>query len=120
VPLLAGLEIAAAALGNLAIADAARRTAGPLSRGEGLAGPLAVGGLFPDLALQLIAVGEESGRLPQMLEQVADVYERETAAAIQRLLALLTPVVTIGLGVLIAFVIGAILSAILGSYNLAL
>lgn len=120
VPLLSALDIAAAALGNAAISDAARRAGGPLSRGEGLAGPLSASGHFPDMALQLIAVGEESGRLPQMLEQVADVYERETAAAIQRMLALLTPAVTIGLGALIAFVIGAILSAILGSYNLAL
>jgi general secretion pathway protein F len=120
VPLLAALDIAAAALGNTAMGDAARRAGGPLSRGEGLAAPLATSGIFPDMALQLMAVGEESGRLPQMLEQVADVYERETAAAIQRMLALLTPTVTIGLGALIAFVIGAILSAILGSYNLAL
>lgn len=119
VTILNGLEIAAGTIANPVIAAAARRTAGPLSRGEGLARPLAATGAFPGMAVQLIEVGEESGRLPDMLEQVAAVYDRETAAAIQRMLDLLTPVVTIGLGVLIAFIIGSILSAILGSYSLA-
>ncbi len=117
--ILAGLEIAAGTIANPVVAEAARRAAGPLSRGEGLAGPLAASGVFPDMAVQLIEVGEESGRLPDMLEQVAEVYDRETAAAIERLLALLTPAVTIGLGVLIAFIIGSILAAILGSYSFA-
>jgi general secretion pathway protein F len=120
VPLLNSVEIAAGALGNSAVAAAARQTAGPLSKGEGLARPLAKSGYFPDMAVQLIEVGEESGRLPQMLEQVADIYDRETATAIQRMLALLTPLVTIFLGMLIAFIIGSILSAILGSYSFAL
>ncbi len=120
VPLLNSVEIAAGALGNSAIANAARQAAGPLSKGEGLARPLSRSGFFPDMAVQLIEVGEESGRLPQMLDQVADIYDRETATAIQRMLALLTPLVTIFLGMLIAFIIGSILSAILGSYSLAL
>ncbi|HUF86827.1 MAG TPA: type II secretion system F family protein [Thermohalobaculum sp.] len=119
VAILAGLEIAAGTIGNPVIAQAARRAAGPLSRGEGLAGPLAASGAFPSMAVQLIEVGEESGRLPDMLEQVAEVYDRETSAAIERMLALLTPAVTIGLGVLIAFIIGSILAAILGSYSFA-
>lgn len=119
VTILNGLEIAAGTIGNPVIAQAARRSAGPLSRGEGLAAPLAASGAFPGMAVQLIEVGEESGRLPDMLEQVAEVYDRETAAAIQRMLDLLTPVVTIGLGVLIAFIIGSILAAILGSYSFA-
>ncbi len=119
VAILAGLEIAAGTIGNPVIAEAARRAAGPLSRGEGLAGPLAASGAFPGMAVQLIEVGEESGRLPDMLEQVADVYERETATAIQRMLSLLTPIVTIGLGILIALIIGSILAAILGSYSFA-
>ena len=114
------LQIAASALGNSAMRAAAARASGPLARGEGIARPLAAAGAFPDMALQLLAIGEESGRLPQMLDQVAGVYEAETEAAIQRMLSLLTPVVTIGLGGLIAVIIGAILSAVLGSYNLAL
>ncbi len=119
VTILTGLEIAAGTIANPVIADAARRAAGPLSRGEGLAGPLAAAGVFPGMAVQLIEVGEESGRLPDMLEQVAEVYDRETGAAIERMLAMLTPAVTIGLGVLIAFIIGSILAAILGSYSFA-
>jgi general secretion pathway protein F len=77
-------------------------------------------GCFPPLALQLIEVGEESGRLEDMLLQVADVYDKEVERSIQRLLALLAPLVTILLGFLIAFIIGSILAAILGTYDIAL
>lgn len=119
VAILAGLEIASGTIANPVIAEAVRHAAGPLSRGEGLAAPLATSGAFPAMAVQLIEVGEESGRLPDMLEQVATVYERETAIAIQRMLSLLTPAVTIGLGMLIALIIGSILAAILGSYSFA-
>ena len=72
------------------------------------------------MAVQLIEVGEESGRLEDMLLQVADVYDTEVGRSVQRLLALLAPAVTIVLGCLIAFIIGAILSAILGSYDIAI
>lgn len=118
VPLLGAVDVAAGTLGNPVLAAAAGHAAGPLARGEGLARPLGSSGCFPPMAVQLIEVGEESGRLPEMLAQVADIYDRESAAAIERLLALLTPAVTIGLGLLIAFIIGAILAAILQSCEL--
>ncbi|MEO0819500.1 MAG: type II secretion system F family protein [Pseudomonadota bacterium] len=119
VPLVDGVAIAAGTLGNRVVAAAARAMADPLARGEGLAGPMQAAGVFPELAVQLVEVGEESGKLQDMLLQVAEVFDEEVEESLQRLLALLTPLMTVLLGGLIAFVIGTILSAILSSYDLA-
>ena len=120
VALIDAVSIAAGTLSNSVIATAARGLTGPLAKGDGLARPMRRTGQFPELALQLIEVGEESGRLQEMLLQVADVYDTEVERSIQRMLALLSPVVTIVLGCIIAFIIGSILAAILGSYDIAL
>jgi general secretion pathway protein F len=74
--------------------------------------------VFPQLAAQLIQVGEESGQLDTMLLRVADIYDEETRRTIQRMLALIVPAVTIVLGVVVAFIIGSMLSAILSAYEL--
>ncbi|MCH8953238.1 MAG: type II secretion system F family protein [Proteobacteria bacterium] len=120
VTLIDAVGIAAGTLGNRAVSEAARQTIGPLAKGEGLSTPMRRTGCFPPLALQLIEVGEESGKLADMLLQVADVYDKEVERSIERLLALLAPLVTILLGFLIAFIIGSILAAILGTYDIAL
>jgi general secretion pathway protein F len=75
-------------------------------------------GLFPQLALQLIQVGEESGQLEQMLLRVANIYDGEVKRSIQNILALLVPAITIALGILIATIIGSMMSAILSAYDL--
>ena len=90
----------------------------PRCAAEGLTRPLRETGRFPGLALQLIEVGEESGQLETMLLRVADIYEEETERTIGRLLGLLVPVITIGLGVVVAFIIGSLLSAMLSVYDL--
>ncbi len=118
VALVEAVGIAAGTLTNRAVQEAARRIAEPLARGEGLARPLRATGLFPDLALQLIEVGEESGRLEEMLLQVAEVYDEEVERRIQQALALLAPLVTVFLGILVALIIGSILGAILSSYEI--
>jgi general secretion pathway protein F len=119
VTLTDAVGIAADTLNNRAVAGAARQIIGPLTTGMGLSAPMRQTGCFPPLALQLIEVGEESGRLEDMLLQVADVYDKEVERGIERMLALLTPTVTILLGCLVAFIIGSILAAILGSYDIA-
>ena len=64
-------------------------------------GPLAETAVYPRLATQMILVGEESGRLEEMLTRVADVYDREVATAIKRFLAVLEPVLILGLAVMV-------------------
>ena len=87
--------------------------------GKGIAEPLAKTGIVPALAVQLTRVGEETARLDDMLIKVGEIYDQETQRSIERLLALLVPGVTIGLGVVVAIVMGSIVTAILSVYDLA-
>ena len=114
VPLLKALSIVKDSIGNQVIADGIERVAGSLKEGQSLAAPLAEAELFPPFAIHMIRVGEESGRLEELLLQVADNYDRETQVSIKRTLSLLEPVLILVLGVIIAAVIISILMAILG------
>lgn len=118
VPLLAAVAIARQGIGNAALAASVAGVEPALEEGRRLAEPLAEAGAFPRLAAHLIRVGEESGDLAPMLLEAADIYDRETRVALERLMAMLVPVVTIALGVLVAAVIMSILSAILSVYDL--
>jgi general secretion pathway protein F len=115
---LAALEMAQGSVSNAAFRRAVPAMRRRLSEGQGLADPLEESGLFPSLATQLLRVGEESGRLEDMLERTADLYDEELRRSLRRIVSLLVPVVTIVLGILIAGVIGSILSAILSVYEL--
>src|SRR5262249_19757754 len=116
---LAAFSIAVGAIGNRAIARAIEGVSGRLARGEGLARPLRELNLFPRLAGQLVQVGEDSGQLEQMLLKVADIYDEEVRRTLQRLMSLLVPLVTIGLGLLVAGIIATMLTAILSTYDLS-
>lgn len=114
VPLLKALSIVKDSIGNQVIADGIERVAGSLKQGQSLAEPLAEAALFPPFAIHMIRVGEESGRLEELLLQVASIYDRETQVTIKRTLSLLEPVLILVLGIVIAAVIISILMAILG------
>lgn len=118
VPLLTALSIVKDTLANTALREAVETASGGVKEGQGLAEPLARTRRFPKLALHLAGVGEKSGRLEPMLMKVAEIYDREVQATIERLMTLLVPALTISLGVVIAGIIGAILSAILSAYQL--
>ncbi len=117
---LGALGIAQRAIGNVALQDAMSAVVESVKEGKGLADPLAATGLVPDLAVQLVRVGEETARLDEMLLQIGRIYEDESKRSIDRLVALLVPAVTILLGVVVALVIGSVMSAILGVYDLAM
>jgi general secretion pathway protein F len=114
VPLLKALSIVKDTVDNRVISDGLERVARSLKEGQSLAAPLSEMAHFPAFAVHMIRVGEESGRLEEILQQVAQVYERETQTTIKRALALLEPVLILVLGVIIAGVIISILMAILG------
>jgi general secretion pathway protein F len=88
--------------------------------GKGLAEPLQRTGMFPPLAVHLVRVGEESGRQEEMLLKIADIFETDTRRSIDRLLALLGPALTVVLGLIVAGVIGSILTAVLSVYDLTM
>jgi general secretion pathway protein F len=114
VPLLKALSIVKDTVDNRVIADGLERVASSLKEGQSLAEPLSEVAHFPAFAVHMIRVGEESGRLEDILQQVAQVYERETQTTIKRALALLEPILILVLGMVIAGVIISILMAILG------
>lgn len=89
-----------------------------LKDGSGLAGPLIETDVFPEFALQMIQVGEETGQLDEMLIRVADIYDQEVSTATERALSVMEPVMIIGLGVVIGGIIMSILVAILGINDL--
>ena len=118
VSVLNAVSMTVGALGNRAVAAELSELRGRLAKGEGLAGPLSELGIFPRLAVQLIEIGEESGRLEVMLLRVAEIYDEELRRGLERFLALLVPVVTVLMGLVIAVIIGSMLAAILSAYEL--
>jgi len=117
---LAALAIAQGTLRNGELIDAVAAAIAGVSEGKGLANPLAQTGVVPPLAIQLIRVGEETARLDQMLLETAGIFEDENRHAIERLLALLAPALTVAVGVVVAVVVSSILMAVLSVYELAL
>lgn len=114
-----GLAIAADTIRNQAIAPAIIEVARNVTEGKGLAEPLARTGLIPAMALRLLRVGEEAARLDDMLLEVAAIFDWETETGMNRLLTVLGPALTVGLGLLVALVIGSLMMAILSVYQLA-
>lgn len=113
VPLLSGLAISANVLGNTMLKQGVKEAAREVQTGGGLARSLAGNGYFPRLALQMISVGEETGKLDSMILKVADTYDREVRNTIDRLLSIFTPVVTLLLAIMIGTIVLSVLLAIL-------
>lgn len=120
VPLLGALHIAREALQNRVMAGHLTEVTSQVKDGSDMAGPMLASQVFPDFALQMIQVGEETGQLDEMLLKVAEVYDEEVSIALKRALALVEPAMIIGLGLLIGFIIISVLVAILGINELAI
>ncbi|MGE5168978.1 MAG: type II secretion system F family protein [Rudaea sp.] len=118
VTLLAGLAIVKETMGNVVLGGGLDGVIAKLREGKGFGRPMAETGLYPRLATQMILVGEESGRLEEMLGRVADVYDREVATAIKRFLAVLEPVLILGLAVLVGGIVFSILLGVMGMSEL--
>ena len=76
--------------------------------------------ILPQMALQMIRVGEESGTLDRMLAKVAAIYDKETQASVKRMLTLLEPLLIVGLGIMVAGIIISIIVPILGANELVM
>ncbi|HEX4885757.1 MAG TPA: type II secretion system F family protein [Casimicrobiaceae bacterium] len=118
VTLLSGIAIVKETMGNVVLASALDGVIARLREGRGFGRPLADTGLYPRLASQLILVGEESGRLEEMLGRVADIYDREVQLAIKRFLAILEPALILTLAVLIGGIVFSILLGVMGMSEL--
>jgi type IV pilus assembly protein PilC len=105
VPILDALEICARTSGNVIIETGIMNVRQSISEGKNMAEPLAATGVFPDMVVQMIAVGEQTGALDQMLNKIADFYEEETDVAVAALTSALEPILMVGVGGMVGVVL---------------
>src|SRR5262249_38782515 len=98
--------------GNQVVARSLAEVEVGVREGAGVAEPLARSGVFPPLAIQMISVGEETGRLDDMLLKVAEYFDRETSTRIPQFTRLLEPVLILVMGLIVGFIVVSMLSAI--------
>jgi len=120
VPLLQALGTVRGVAGNILIANAIERVQTQVKAGKGMMGPLAEGDLIPPLALHMIGVGEETGRLEEMLSEVAKHYDQEVRRSTKRLTSLLEPLLILTMGGVVGIVVVSILMAIFSINELPL
>ncbi|MGQ0538311.1 MAG: type II secretion system F family protein [Gemmatimonadaceae bacterium] len=101
VSILDGLEITAKTAGNRVIQDAIMLSRSSIASGETIAQPLQKSNVFPPMVISMIAVGEQTGGLDEMLSKIADFYDEEVDAAVSGLLSLLEPIMIVFLGVVV-------------------
>ncbi len=119
VPLADALTLTADAAGNGIFARAVRRAVSRVKEGARLADALHADGVLPVIAIELVRVGEEGGRLPQMLDRLAASHAAESEVAVKRFVAVLEPALIIFIGVIVGAIILSLVSAIVGINALA-
>jgi len=112
VPLIAGVRIVQDIVHNQLISEGISRIAAGAKRGEGVSKPMRDAGVFPGLAIHLVEVGEETGKLDKMLLEIASVYEKDVKTSIKALTSVFEPLIILIMGVLVGTVVLSILSAI--------
>lgn len=117
VSILDGLEITAKTAGNRVIHDAVMESRGSIAGGETIAGPLERSAVFPPMVTSMIAVGEATGGLDEMLTKIADFYDDEVDTAVSALLSLMEPVMIVVLGTVVGGMIVAMYLPIFDMMN---
>jgi type II secretory pathway component PulF len=112
VPLLQSMTIVRDIIGNQSIARTIEPIRNGIKKGEGITQPMKQSAVFPPLAMHLIEVGEESGKLDSMLIQVADVYDAEVRKSIKNLIAFFEPALILLMGIIIGTIVVSMLMAI--------
>jgi general secretion pathway protein F len=112
VPIISALRLTREVLSNRRVAAGVEPLIQGVKRGQGLATPLAETGLFPALAVQLMTLGEQTGKLDSMLLELAAIYDREVRVATKRLVALVEPVVILAMGLVVGTIVVSTLLAI--------
>ena len=119
VPMLQALQITGNALSNRVMATAVQQSAEDVKQGASLMHALTRAGVFPELALRLTGVGEQTGQLDVMLERVGSIYEAVLQRQLMRITSLITPVLTIVIGVLVGGLLLSVMGAIFSVNELA-
>ena len=112
VPLLQAMSNAKDVINNQVIASSIDAVSKGAREGKGIAEPLAAAQVFPQLALSMVKVGEETGQLDTMLLKVAAAYEKSLKASVKRLISFMEPAMILGMGLVIGFIVISMLMAI--------
>jgi len=104
-PLVPSLDTASRSISSRRVAQAVQQSIGTVREGKSLAEALTATKVIPDLATEMIAVGEQTGALPQMLNSVAEFFEEDVATALTAALALIEPAILIIMGVVVLFIL---------------
>ncbi|MBM3884558.1 MAG: type II secretion system F family protein [Gemmatimonadetes bacterium] len=117
VSILDGLEITAKTAGNRVVSDAILASRSSIAGGDTISAPLQKSKVFPPMVISMIAVGEQTGGLDEMLAKIADFYDEEVDAAVSGLLSLLEPVMIVFLGVVVGGMVVAMYLPIFDMIN---
>jgi general secretion pathway protein F len=112
VPVVSALTVVRGMIGNQVLAVAVDRLVEGVKHGAGLSVPMTQAGVFPPLARHMVRIGEETGRLEEMLLRVADTFEAEVRKMVKRLTGLLEPMIILTMGLVVGFIVVAMLMAI--------
>jgi type IV pilus assembly protein PilC len=108
VPILEALAIVKNATGNEVVSAAIGTVHDSIREGESIAEPLAACGVFDDIVINMIDVGEETGELDKMLLKISDNYDAEVDAAVSALMSVMEPILIVGLGFTVGFIVVAL------------
>jgi len=118
VPILEALQVSSNAIGNLVISSAVLGAKTKIKEGQSISSPLAASGVFPPMVTQMIMVGEESGELEEMLINVAKFYDEEVDRAVERLTAIIEPLMMAFIALTVGVMIIAMYLPIFNMVNL--
>jgi type IV pilus assembly protein PilC len=120
VSIIEALEITAKTAGNVVIANAINKSVLAIAEGDTITGPLKESGVFPPMVTQMIAVGEKTGGLDEMLNKIADFYDEEVDEAVSALTSVIEPIVIVVMGIAIGGIMIAMylpMFDIIGKFN---
>ena len=108
VPVLSSLAIVKETSGNETVAIAIQKVHDAVKEGEGISKPLGGTKIFPDMVISMVEVGEETGKLPEMLDKIANTYDEEVDNAVGALTSMIEPLMIIGLAVIVGSIVIAL------------
>ena len=118
VPIITSMTISRNLVGNVKIAEAIENAKNNITEGQSIAEPLRKSGEFPPLVIHMIAIGERTGELPDMLRNIAETYEEQVNTKIEGMTSLIEPAMIVVMGVVVGFVVMSIMMPLLDAGNL--
>src|SRR6202042_415023 len=105
VPILQAIQITGETSGNIVVEQAMEDVYDSVKRGGSISGPIAQHGIFPPMVSNMVAVGEETGQMEDMLTKIADFYEAEVDAKVKALTSLVEPILIVFIGGAVGFIV---------------